>query len=132
MRRKQEEKTLSQQISDYLSIKYPKVLFRFDVGSDVKLSIIQASKFSKLQGRWSKGFTDLVIYKSNSRYCGLCIELKAEGKSPFKKDGSLKKDKHLESQNAMHELLRKENYYATFSTGYNETIKIIDDYLSIK
>ena len=62
-------------------------------------------------------------------FAGLYLELKAEGNSPYKKDGTLKKDEHLEEQNEMLENLRAKGYKAEFATGFEEAKKIIDDYL---
>lgn len=62
-------------------------------------------------------------------YNGLYLELKAEGNSPFKKDGTLKKDEHLEEQEEMLEALRLRGYKAEFAIGFEETKDIIDDYL---
>lgn len=63
-------------------------------------------------------------------YNGLYLELKAEGNSPFKKDGTLKKDQHLEEQDKYLQTLRGKGYKAEFATGFNEAKKIIDDYLN--
>lgn len=62
-------------------------------------------------------------------YNGLYLELKAEGNSPFKKDGSLKKDEHLEEQEEMLEALRSRGYKAEFAVGFEEAKELIDDYL---
>jgi hypothetical protein len=62
-------------------------------------------------------------------YNGLYLELKAEGNSPFKKDGTLKKDQHLEEQMAILEKMRRRGYRADFATGFEEAKQIIDDYL---
>lgn len=62
-------------------------------------------------------------------YNGLYLEIKAEGNSPFKKDGTLKKEQHLEEQQAMLEALRLRGYKAVFAVGFEEAKKIIDDYL---
>ena len=65
-------------------------------------------------------------------YNGLYLELKAEGNSPFKKDGTLKKDQHLEEQNEVLNHLREKGYAAYFAVGFEEAQKLIDDYLGGK
>ena len=122
-----QEDQLSQDVSNFLQLKYPKVIFRFDFASGLKMSMNQAVKHKKLQGD-RRGYPDLTICKSNKKYNGLMIELKAV--SPFLKDGkTLKKNQHLKEQNDYLNKLREEGYYATFSTGLGETIEIIDRYL---
>ena len=122
-----QEDQLSQDVSNFLQLKYPKVIFRFDFASGLKMSMNQAVKHKKLQGD-RRGYPDLTIYESNEKYNGLMIELKAT--SPFLKDGkTLKKNQHLKEQNDYLNKLREEGYCATFSTGLGETIEIIDRYL---
>ena len=121
------EESLAQKVSKWLAIQHKNIIYRFDVGADVKLSIPQATKLARLQGRWSKGYPDLLILKPNKRHAGLFIELKMT--SPYKKDGQLKKDKHLETQANMHTKLREAGYYATFATGFDEVKDIISEYL---
>jgi hypothetical protein len=121
------EATLAQQVSDYLTLAYPKVIFRFDYGADVRLTMNQAKKMKALQGRNSKGYPDLFIAQPNKDYAGLYLELKAT--TPFKKDGTLKKSEHLEKQQERHIQLIEAGYMATFSTGLKETINFIDNYM---
>ena len=122
-----QEDQLSQDVSNFLQLKHPKVIFRFDFASGLKMSMNQAVKHKKLQGD-RRGYPDLTIYESNEKYNGLMIELKAT--SPFLKDGkTLKKNQHLKEQDDYLDKLREEGYYATFSTGLGETIEIIDRYL---
>ena len=131
-RNQQKEASMALKLSRYLSEEYPTVLYRFDVGADVKLSINQASKFSKLQGMWSRGYPDLFIAKTNKYYAGLYLELKADGASPYKKDGALKKNRHLEMQDFIHRHLRDEGYQVFFVTGLEEAIKKVDEYMEIE
>ena len=133
------EHQLYVQIARYLQENYPDVIYRFDIAADLKLTQGQAAKFKRLHPR--RGYPDLFIAKPKdglnmdtggnpNYYAGLYLELKAEGNSPFKKDGTLKKDQHLEEQQAMLEMLRDRGYKAVFATGLEEAKKIIDDYLN--
>lgn len=128
------EHQLYEQIATYLQLQYPNVIYRFDLAADLKLTMGQAAKHKRLHPK--RGYPDLFIaeYKvdhwtNTPRWHGLFLELKAEGNSPFKKDGALKKDEHLEEQEEMLEALRSRGYMAEFATGFDEAKEIIDDYL---
>lgn len=136
------EHRLYEQIARYLQLQYPSVIYRFDVGSDLKLTPSQAAKHKRLHPE--RGYPDLYIAESseniNSKdwngivrewgfYFGLYLEIKTESNSPYKKDGTLKKDQHLEEQARMLEKLRARGYKAEFGVGFEGCKKIIDEYL---
>lgn len=136
------EHNLYEQIARYLQLQYPSVIYRFDVGSDLKLTPGQAAKHKRLHPE--RGYPDLYIAESseniNSKdwngivrewgfYFGLYLEIKTESNSPYKKDGTLKKDQHLEEQARMLEKLRARGYKAEFGVGFEGCKKIIDEYL---
>lgn len=127
--RQQKETSMASEVSKFLGEEYPTVIYRFDVGADVKLSLNQATKFSRLQGLWSTGYPDLFIAFVNKYYAGLYLELKADGKSPYKLNGELKKDKHLENQERIHQLLRDVGYEVKFVTGLKEAKDAIEEYM---
>lgn len=131
------EHQLYEQIATYLQLQYPNVIYRFDLAADLKLTMGQAAKHKRLHPK--RGYPDLFIaeYKVDHwsgvpKYYGLFLELKADGNSPYKKDGTLKKDEHLEEQENMLEALRSRGYMAKFATGFDEAKQIIDDYLGGK
>lgn len=108
------EHNLYEQLARYLQLQYPNVIYRFDVGADLKLTPGQAAKHKRLHPE--RGYPDLYIAESsenvNSKdwngivrewgfYFGLYLEIKTESNSPYKKDGTLKKDQHLEEQARM-------------------------------
>jgi hypothetical protein len=124
------EKHLHEAVCDYIRLQYPKARFKTDLSGIY------------LGGKWSlmnhvkrttshSGFPDLVIYERRGAYCGLAIELKAEGKSPFKKDGTLKKDEHIEAQAMWLLVLGQCGFYATFATGFDEAKREIDQYFNL-
>lgn len=143
------EHQLYEKIARYLQLQYPGVIYRFDIAADLKLTMGQAAKHKRLHPR--RGYPDLFIAEPKLvvtdkerdavelgrsdngwhlyYFAGLYLELKAEGNSPFKKDGTLKKDEHLEEQNEMLENLRDKEYKAEFAVGFEEAKQIIDDYL---
>jgi hypothetical protein len=126
------EAMLHQQITEYLKIRYSYVLFRTDFAAGLKLSMPQAVLHKKLQA--SRAWPDLQIAERShvlcGEYTGLFIELKAEGVTLYKKDGTLRKDEHLEEQAAMLQRLRDRGYKAEFAIGFAEARKLIDEYLT--
>lgn len=122
---KNSEANLHEAVCNYIRMQYPNVLFNSDM-SGVKLTMGQAIKAKKL--RSSKGFPDLVIYEPKHGVHGLFIELKREGESLFKKDGSFKTE-HLKEQGDMLINLAKRGYLAQFAIGFEHAKKIIDAYL---
>lgn len=133
------EEILHLKVCDYLRKNYPDVLFRTDFSSGMKMSPWQAAKHKKFQK--SRAWPDLFIAESgvvkfkegplivNLRKNGMFLELKADGVKLYKKDGKLRKNKHIEEQAEMLEKLRNGNYYAEFAIGYEDAIKQIHEYL---
>lgn len=124
------EHELYKVIAGYMQMQYPDVIYRFDLASDLKLTPGQARRHKSLHPH--RGYPDLFIAEPEGKYHGLYIEIKREGESPFKKDGTLKKDQHLEEQQEMLERLDFRGYKATFATGFDEVKTIIDNYLGGK
>ena len=123
-------------VAEYLQAQYPDVVYRFDLAADLKLTVGQAKKHKRLHP--TRGYPDLFIAEPaprcidggwNNEWHGLYIEIKKDGESPFKKDGTLKKDQHLEEQQEMLERLEFRGYKAVFGVGFDEITKIIDDYM---
>ncbi len=133
------EETLHLKVCDYLRKNYPDVLFRTDFSSGMKMTPWQAAKHKKFQK--SRAWPDLFIAESgvvkfkegnliiNLRKNGMFLELKADGVKLYKKDGTLRKNKHIEEQAEMLEKLRNGNYYAEFAIGYEDAIEQIREYL---
>ena len=118
------EDKLATQISDYLSMQYPKIIYHFDLSSGGKMSIGMAVRNKRLNKITS--YPDLFIAKPAGQYSGLFIELKAE--SIFNKNGSIKKSKHLDEQRMMLNRLMNEGYRCVFGCGFEATKNIIDEY----
>jgi hypothetical protein len=128
MSKNQPEFELQKQVCRWLSLQYPKVLYLSDTIASVKLTLPQQGR-NKLIQKENFKTPDLLIFEPRGRYSGLFIELKV--KSPYKKDGSLLKDEHLEGQERTMNDLRERGYFATFSWSFPMTIEIIKNYLSI-
>ena len=134
---KQIEARLSEQISAYLQVQYPKVIYRFDI-ADIKLTMPQAIRFKKLQGK-KRGFPDLFLAKPSKEFHGLYIELKKNKGEVFKVNGDYKqkwvyKNKvkqydHIQEQITMHERLREEGYQVVWGFGFEDTVNKIKEYL---
>lgn len=123
------EHKLYERIARHLQLQYPDVIYRFDLASDLKLTPGQAAKHHRLHPE--RGYPDLFIAEARGEYHGFYLEIKTESNSPYKKDGTLKKDKHLEEQAEMLERLRARGYKAEFGVGFEECKQIIDEYLGV-
>ena len=115
-------------IARYLSIKYPKLIFRFDFAAGMYLSPYMANKHRAQNP--IKGYPDLFIALPKGGFAGLFIEIKTEKANPFKKDGSLKSNEHTERQAEVLKALNEVGYAALFSSGVDETIKVIESYIN--
>ena len=123
------EEQLSKSVSRYLKLQYPDVVFTCD-SSGIRLTIGQATAL-KAQ-RSTHKIPDMIILKPNAEYHGLILELKSDDSSPFLKDGSLSKGKHIQDQNQTLTELLSIGYYAVFAVGFDNAKKIIDDYMKLK
>ena len=154
---RQWESSLQMQVAEYLCRQYPDVQFHSDFGSGVKLSKIQAVTQLRQNG-YRRGWPDMIIAKSKvitlversdeeggstiQIKFGLFLELKKDGetlypgpraKKRFKSiDGKEYKNEHLMEQADVLFKLRKAGYAAEFAIGFDEAIRIIDEYLGGK
>lgn len=140
------------QIAQYLRLRYPSVIYRYDLAADLKLSIGQAKKHKALQHY--RGYPDLFIAEPRVRhttegefgiklgegeadgttyyammYAGLYLEIKRPGTKIYTKKGLPVADEHIREQYDMLVDLRHRGYRAEFAIGYDEAVKIIDEYL---
>ena len=115
-------------ISNYVKKNHPDVIFNCDL-SGVNLHARQAALCKEM--RSDRGFSDMTFYEPRGGYHGLFIELKRTGEVIYNKDGSLRKNKHLEEQRDMLVRLSKRLYYARFCIGQDEAIEVIENYLKL-
>jgi len=127
--KKQQEKKLSYNVAEFITKQYPKVIFRFDVAADLKLSMHQAV-ILKNNLLHKKGYPDLFLAEPSKGYHGLYIELKKDKSEVYKKNGSYKKNEHLETQIAMHKRLKDKGYCVVFGCGFEDTVSKIRDYIA--
>lgn len=124
------EDKIQSQICKWLKMAYPQVIFTCDLSSGMKLTIGQAVKASTM--RSSRGLPDLMIFEPKGPYKGAMIELKRKGVILYNRNGTTRSDKHLHEQNAILDRLKNKGYYAVFSCGFEETIRIINNYMALK
>ena len=111
------EYELQKAVIKYINYKYPKLLYCASVGG-VRTSMKQAIKMK--QTGYKKGMPDLFIYEPVAPYHGLAIEMK------------VKKGRPTKEQLWWRNELNKRNYISEISYGLDDTITIIDRYMSGK
>lgn len=120
------EEHIHRRVCRYLKLQYPKVMFSTDL-SGIKLPIGLAKKIKNLKSH--RGYPDLMIFEPRKGFHGLFIELKDYDSPPYKKNGELRKNPHLQEQAEIIRMLKKRNYQAHFATGDEQAMDIIDKYL---
>lgn len=140
------EENLHKQITEYLKLQYPGIMFRTDFAAGIKMTPGQAVKHASLQsGRaWPDLFIAAPMYKDKLvDFYGLFIELKKEGTKLVREKKAtkiLKGDKrirkagdwwnrHIEEQAEVIQYLKLNGYCATFAIGFDAAKKVIDTYL---
>ena len=101
----------------YLQLQYPSIRYCASLGG-IRTSIRQAV-LAKKTG-YVKGFPDLQILKTNTKYAGCFLEIKADKKSYPSKE-----------QKEWVEYLNNEGYFAKVVKGLDECIEIADWYLKL-
>lgn len=125
--RASKESDIYHALSKFLSLKYPELIWRFDFSAGTKMSIGQARIHKAFNPH--RGYPDLFIAAPRNGYAGLFIEIKNDGQSPFKKNGSLLSNEHLQEQAEILRRLTLAGYRAEFATGLMQCIETIENYL---
>lgn len=132
------EYTICKAIAIYMRLKYPNVLYRFDMAG-LNLSITQAGMNKAIQ--YGKGWPDLFIAEPKevteeigestivTYYNGLFIEVKKEGTNLWKAKGGPASDHIKEQIDCLNEL-EAMGYKADFGIGLDDCIQMIDKYLT--
>lgn len=121
------EQMVALKLANWFKINQQKIIYRFDLAADLKLSIGQAKRNKQLN-RFSK-YPDLFIAETTKSFSGLYIELKATREDLYKKDGDFKKNDHIDGQRMMLQALRARGYKAEFACGLEEAQTIILNYM---
>lgn len=124
---KHPEFILQKSVCRFLNKNYPEVLFLSDTIGNIKLTQFQASRNKEIQDEDFK-CPDLLILEPNKFYKGLFIELKI--KTPFKKNGELLKNDHLETQQKSINKLISKGYCAFFKWEFDDIKELIRWYMS--
>jgi len=111
---KQPEYELQKAICRYLDIKYNKVFYNGSAGG-VWTTMSQAKKM--VATGYKSGFPDIFIYEPRGEYSGLAIELKVKGNYASA------------NQKKVLSILNERGYKAEVCTGFDDTAKVIDEYL---
>lgn len=112
----------------YLNYQYAHVLFMSDTIASVKLTAPQAIRNKQIQ-KDSFKCPDIIIFEPRGQYHGLFIELKKE--SPYKKNGELFANDHLQGQAKTMQDLIARGYLCHFAWSFEQAKSMIDSYLSI-
>lgn len=129
--RNNREYEICKALSNYIRLKYPKVIFHWDLAG-LNLSRAQAGMTKAIQG--NRGWPDLFIAQATGfcdnkpRVNGLFIEVKKEGTRLTKRNGEHATE-HIREQHQCLLDLSKKGYVAFFGVGLDNCIEIIDNYL---
>lgn len=113
-------------IANYIKLQYPSVIFTSE-SSGIRLSIGQATQIKKM--RSSAGLPDLWLLEPRKGYHSCLLELKREGTVIYKKNGDLRKDKHLAEQEDILHRLQEKGFFAKFVVGFDDAKAVVDFYL---
>lgn len=128
MKRPQREDLVHEQVCNYIKMQYPDVIFMSEPSGMFTKSWKQRKSLATL--RSGKGLPDLWVMEPNQHHHGLILELKAENASPYKKNGELRSNEHLEEQVLMLARLRAKGYWAAFAAGFDQARCQIDHYMN--
>ena len=122
------EYLLQKEVCKFLDVNYPDVMYMSDTIANVKLTLPQQARNKAIQ---KEGFKcpDLIIFEPKGGYSGLFLELKT--KSPFKKDGGLYKNNHLEGQHKTIISLFCKGYAAYFAWDIKQIKDVINNYMNL-
>jgi hypothetical protein len=125
--RAQREYLICRELAAYLRLKYPKVIFHYDLAG-LNLSKAQAGMAKVLQK--GRGWPDLFIAEGRNRYKGCFIEIKKEGTRLYKKDGITPVTEHIKEQRQGMFDLMNAGFDCYWGIGLDSCIKIVDNYLN--
>ncbi len=120
------EEQIHIQICNYIKVKYPSVLFTSE-NSGLRVFWKQAKMLKAM--RSCSGLPDIMIFEPRKQKAGMFLEVKKEGTKIYKRDGDLRKDKHLNEQEDILHRLKQKGYFAEFVVGFDEARSIIDWYM---
>ena len=122
------EQRLQTLVSKYMHLKYPKKHFVFDVAAGLHF---KSQGIKRLVAMWRSEdkLPDGYLFVARGKWHTLMLELKTIEACPFKIDGTLKSNEHVEGQAARHEELKADGMCATFAVGIDNALEIIEWYM---
>src|ERR1700747_498375 len=113
------ETDLYEQLALYMNVRYPKIIYHFDLSG----LWTPSRKLRNLYGRLNKrAYPDLFIahvsHTGSTIKYGLFLELKKDSTVLFKKDGTLRPNPHHQEQAEVLARLREAGYEAQFAVGF--------------
>lgn len=123
------EQSIHLALCTYVRAKYPQAIFTSE-SSGVRLTMGQAIKAKRL--RSSSGLPDFWLVEPRGGYHGLFLELKRSDSEVYRKDYTLKQDKHVMEQAAIIERLFHKGYLASFACGLEQAIDEVDNYMNLE
>lgn len=126
---KQRERVIQVALAGYINSHYPDVIFFNDWAAGAYLTSGQNK--SRLRMNPKTGWPDLFIAHPGRGYSGLFLELKKEGTTIYKKDGTLVANKQIRLEARVLELLEAQGYCARFGVGYEKAAEFIDRYMGM-
>lgn len=88
------------------------------------------AKYASIINQPSKGQPDLLIIEPRGCYIGLALELKRDGATLYKKDGTFRKNEHLDNQQEVLEMYRQRGWQTGFAQGWDQAELLITIYLN--
>jgi len=120
------ENDVRKSIATYVKLQYPRVIFRIDFAAGINLGTL-AGIHSGLQS--GSGYPDMFVAEARHGHHGLFLEIKRDRDSVYRKDGSLRENKHVAEQAAILKRLSDLGYKALFVCGFDDARKELDKYL---
>lgn len=120
------EQQMHRALCQWLKLAHPSIYFESDP-SGLRVSVGLRAILKST--RSNHAHIDLFIAEPRGHYHGMFIELKS--KTPFKKDGSLKKDEHLEAQAITMANLTTRGYHCIHAWTLNDAMEEINSYLNL-
>lgn len=115
-------------LTKIIKLRWPWLYFRIDFAAGLKLPPRIAGMQAKLQK--SDSYPDIFFPKPIGAYFGLYVEFKKDRSEVFNQDGSMVANPHIRKQWEMLQMLRGLGYKAEWGFGVDNTLQVIDTYLS--
>lgn len=116
------------ELSRYMDLKYPKLIIRFDHAAGLFMKSKNQIRLNKKVNSL-KGYPDFFLAYPVGKYCGLFLEIKRVGHSPFLIKGGLSANEHVQEQNEVLKRLESFGFKAVFAVGFDGCVDEIEKYL---